>query len=62
VESRGERTYVGDTRDALALELATIELLDGGSQVGCGFKLNEASATRSVIRCHVGRLSRPKVR
>lgn len=37
-------TYIGNACDTLALELAVVELLHRGSQIGGGLKFNEALA------------------
>lgn len=34
-------TYVGDTVDALALELSVVELLNGGAEISCSLEFNE---------------------
>jgi hypothetical protein len=36
------RTHIGGTSDASTIEFATIELLDGGSQIVCGLEFDEA--------------------
>lgn len=40
-------THVRDAGDRAALEVVSVELLDGGSEVGCGLVLDESFAVAS---------------
>lgn len=42
-DARGEGAYISGASHAGAFEFATIEFLDGGAEVGCGFELDEAA-------------------